>query len=305
MISTKCLPRIVCLGRLTIDDVILPDGTSILNCTGGNALYASLGARLWEPATEIVVAIGDDLPALTWEQFAAANYRTDGFHNRPVKTMHNQINYDENGERKWSHFYSEEISNILSPAPEDIPPDYLAAQIFLVQAMNLEAQERLISWLRKHTRGYIALDLKETMILGNEQRIKELISRVDIFMPSQEEASLLSQSENWYTAAEEFAHLGPRIVAIKRNKHGSLAYDAASRKFLETPAYPVKAVDPTGAGDAFCGGFLASFLTHSGDLKICLRAAAVSASYAISGYGTQTLASIQPEEAKLRLDTWE
>lgn len=297
-------PKIVCLGRLTIDDIILPDGACTPNCTGGNALYASLGARLWEPDTEIVAAIGIDLPESTWEQFDAANYRTDGFRYRPVKTMHNQITYDEHGERRWSHFFTEDVSNILSPTPEDIPPDYLAAQIFLVQAMTLEAQERLIPWLRKHTRGYIALDLKETMVSGNEQKIKELISQVDIFIPSQEEAHLLFPGDNWLAAAEGFAALGPEIVTIKRNKHGALAYDARSKQFLETPAYPIEAIDPTGAGDAFCGGFLACYASLSSDLSTCLRAGAVSASYAISGYGTQTLSSTKPEEARLRLETW-
>jgi sugar/nucleoside kinase (ribokinase family) len=304
MISANIPPKIVCLGRFTIDDVTLPDGTSMPNCTGGNALYASLGARLWEPATEIVVAIGNDLPESTWEQITSAGYRMDGFRNRHVNTMHNQITYDQQGGRKWTHYFSEQISNILSPAPEDIPTQYLSAQIFLVQAMPIEAQERLIPWLREHTRGFIALDLKETMILGNEARLSDLISRVDIFMPSRDEAFLLTQSEDWPAVAAKFAKLGPRYVIIKRNKHGSMAYDAVSEIFVETPAYPVEVVDATGAGDAFCGGFLATFLNNASDLKACIRAGAVSSSFAISGYGSQRLASTTPEEARQRLRTW-
>ncbi len=304
MKNTQRPPKLVCLGRFTIDDVFLPDGAMMPNCTGGNALYASLGARLWEPATEIVVAVGNDLPESTWEQISSAGHRTDGFRNRPVNTMHNQITYDQHGGRKWTHFFTEQVSNILSPAPEDIPTEYLSAQIFLVQAMTLEAQERLIPWLREHTRGLIALDLKETMILGNEESLIKLISQVDIFMPSRDEAFLLAQSEDWLAVASKFARLGPRYVVIKRNKDGSLAYDAVNEHFVETPAYPVEVVDATGAGDAFCGGFLATFLNNAGDLKACIRAGAVSSSFAISGYGSQRLASTTPEDARLRLQTW-
>ena len=297
-------PKIVCLGRLTIDDVVLPDGTYFPNCPGGNALYASLGARLWEPATEMVVSVGNDLPEETWQQIAQSGYRMDGFRNQPVPTMHNRIAYDQQGGRQWTHFFSDQVSNILSPVPEAIPAHYLQAQIFLVQAMTVEAQERLIPWLRQNTRGLIALDLKETMITGNEERLARLISQVDIFMPSQEEARFLAQNEDWPNVARRFANLGPRVVAIKLNRDGSLVYDAINERVYATLAYPVSVVDATGAGDAFCGGFLATFLRDPDDLKTCLRAGAVSSSFAISGYGTQRLASTSREEARSRLESW-
>ncbi len=178
--NTHKPPELVCLGRLTIDDVYLPDGSFVPNCTGGNALYASLGARLWQPATEVVVAVGKDLPQESREQMSRANYCMDGFRNRPVNTMRNRIDYDDQGGRKWTHFFSEEESDILSPAPADIPEDYLGAKIILVQAMTIPAQQRLIPWLRKNTSAKIALDLKETMVLGNEKALFELISQVDI-----------------------------------------------------------------------------------------------------------------------------
>jgi hypothetical protein len=39
---------------------------------------------------------------------------------------------------------------------------------------------------------------------------------------------------------------------------GQFVYDAASRA-LEIPSYPARLVNPIGAGDAFCGGFLSKF----------------------------------------------
>lgn len=298
-------PDLVCLGRLTIDDLYLPDGTFVPNCTGGNALYASLGARLWRPATEVVVAIGKDLPQESRDQMTRANYRLDGFHPRQVNTMRNRIDYDAHGERKWTHYFSEEESDILSPTPEDIPEAYLDAKIFLVQAMTISAQQRLIPWLRKHTKAKIALDLKETMVKGNEKPLFDLISQVDIFLPSQIEAFILGQSEDWAEVARRFASLGPRVVAIKLNKNGSIVFDGASGQCRQVPAYPVQVVDATGAGDAFCGGFLATYLSKSDDLVACLKGGAISSSYAITGYGTFRIAAATPLEANERLQTWQ
>ena len=56
-------PRLVCLGNFTLDDVVLPDGSERPLCTGGDALYATLAARAFEPRTELVAPVGDDSPA--------------------------------------------------------------------------------------------------------------------------------------------------------------------------------------------------------------------------------------------------
>ena len=61
-------PRVVVAGNLTIDDVVLPDGSTTMAATGGNAVYAALGARLWEPRVGIVTRCGDDFPPFALER---------------------------------------------------------------------------------------------------------------------------------------------------------------------------------------------------------------------------------------------
>ncbi len=56
---------------------------------------------------------------------------------------------------------------------------------------------------------------------------------------------------------------------------------------IAVPACPVaKLVDPTGAGDAFRGGFVTGLL-RGAELAVCGRMGAVAASYCIEQYGTQ------------------
>jgi 2-dehydro-3-deoxygluconokinase len=76
--------------------------------------------------------------------------------------------------------------------------------------------------------------------------------------------------------------LGPKVVVLRMGAAG--AYLATPERRVRIPAYPVKAVDATGAGDAFCGSFLARIL--AGDAaEAAARYASVAAALACTGYG--------------------
>jgi len=61
-----------------------------------------------------------------------------------------------------------------------------------------------------------------------------------------------------------------------------------------SPAKPQNVSDPTGAGDAFRGGFLAGYL-RGFDLKTCGQMGAVAAVYTVEKYGTVTHTFVIPE----------
>lgn len=298
-------PRLVCLGNLTVDDVILPDGTARAGCMGGDALYAALAARLWEPAVEMVTPVGEDLPPEVTAQILQAGFSFAGLPRRSVPTIHNQVRYDDHGGRSWTIHTSPEHFHALSPLPRDVPPAYLAARTFLVAAMSLDAQEQLVGWLRTHTTATVALDVQEDYIKGNEDRLDALIRQVDVFMPSEEEVRRLVGHQDWLRAAQHWASGGPRVVVIKRGAAGSLVYDALREHVCETPAFPTLAVDTTGAGDAYCGGFLATLILEPDRFDRAARAGAVSASFAIAGFGMDSLLRARPAEATDRLARWE
>jgi sugar/nucleoside kinase (ribokinase family) len=66
------------------------------------------------------------------------------------------------------------------------------------------------------------------------------------------------------------------------------------------PAATVDPVDPTGCGDAFCGGFLVG-LGESGDLRTAMAHGAVSAAFAGEGHGAAHALTVDREEARRRL----
>jgi len=298
-------PDLVCLGNFTIDDVVLPDGTEKPGCTGGDALYATLAARAWAPATELVAPIGNDLPAETMVRMRDAGLDAAGMGQRALPTLHNRVEYKANGDRQWTLYASEDEFDQLSPLPSDIPAHFRSAKLFLILAMTLPAQQRLVADLRATTSAIIALDPQEDYISGHIDEIMEMIGNVDIFMPSGEEVRRLLGTENWDEAARAFAARGPRIVVIKLGADGCLVHDARNGTSFTLPAFPVsEVVDTTGAGDSFCGAFAAAHLKAPQDLPSAARAGAVAASFTVSGYGVDPLWELSPSAMLDRYADW-
>jgi len=118
--------------------------------------------------------------------------------------------------------------------------------------------------------------------------VEEVLAQVDVFMPSDQEAESLFRDEpdemDPRRCAEWFAARGPRVVVLKLGSDGALVHERDSSRFWHVPALPVRVVDVTGAGDAFCGGFMADFVRHGDPVRAAITGT-VSASLAIQDYG--------------------
>ena len=81
---------------------------------------------------------------------------------------------------------------------------------------------------------------------------------------------------------------------------GSLVYDRAKDTLDAIPVLKVDVVDTTGAGDSYCGGFMAGYHATGDPLEAALMAT-VSASYTVEHYGALNLLSANYEDANRRL----
>lgn len=76
------------------------------------------------------------------------------------------------------------------------------------------------------------------------------------------------------------------ILVVTLGEHGSRIHQRG-REPIEVPAAKISGVvDPTGAGDAFRGGFVTG-LVRGYDMAVCGRMGSVTAAYAVEQYGTQ------------------
>jgi ribokinase len=294
-------PRLVCLGNMTFDDVVLPDGTERPGCLGGDALYAALGARLVIPEVELVAPVGTNFPPEVLARIEATGLSTQGMPPRSRPTLHNRVAYDADGGRTWTIYDDDDAFDDLSPTFDDIPPAFRGAEAFLILAMTLSAQIRLVDDFRRHTGALVALDTQEDYILGNEPAVRALIARTDVFLPSAVEVRQLLGHEDWDVALPALAALGPRIVVAKRGGEGCTVYEADAGRMTHVPALPAAVVDTTGAGDSFCGAFLATLL-RGGDAVAAARAGTAAASFTVADYGLDSLWRATPPDFSLRLE---
>jgi sugar/nucleoside kinase (ribokinase family) len=88
-----------------------------------------------------------------------------------------------------------------------------------------------------------------------------------------------------------------RIVA-KLGRSGAMTRDGG--KIVHVPAYPVEAVDTTGAGDSFNAGFLHRWLAGA-EVVDCLRLGAACGALSTRGLGgTATQPTLEEAEALIR-----
>jgi sulfofructose kinase len=104
----------------------------------------------------------------------------------------------------------------------------------------------------------------------------ELASSVDVLIASARFADpLVGHVAKPEEALEALCPLGPRVVIVTLGRSGSLGRDGD--KPVRQDAFPVDAVDTTGAGDVYHGGYIYGLL-HGWTMKECMRfASAVAA----------------------------
>jgi sugar/nucleoside kinase (ribokinase family) len=136
--------------------------------------------------------------------------------------------------------------------------------------------------------------------LWRELRIA--LQGVDVFTPAEEELRALfwGETNDLWEMARKVGEYGPQLIVIKRGKNGQMLYDIAGNRRYEIPAYPSRAVDPSGAGDSFCGGFLAGFHKTDDPLMAVLHGN-ISASLKIEGSGPFYPLDVVPGLAEARL----
>jgi ribokinase len=114
--------------------------------------------------------------------------------------------------------------------------------------------------------------------------IAPILARLHAFLPSEVELRAFVPGAGLADALGAVADSCSGAVAVKLGPEGALVWDRAAGAPVAVPAVRVAALDPTGAGDSFCGGFLAG-LVETGDPVQAARFGAVSASRIVTRFG--------------------
>lgn len=134
----------------------------------------------------------------------------------------------------------------------------------------------------------IAFNPRGTNIKEDSKKISEIAGKSEIFFVNKDEAielvfNLAIETDGKETdLIKEIKKFGPGIVAITDGENGAWGYDGENLIYAE--ALPEKAVDSTGAGDAFSSGFLAAHIKGK-DLEECLKWGIANGGNVVNFYG--------------------
>jgi len=190
---------------------------------------------------------------------------------------------DKKGER--AMYIDPGVNNSLKL--EEIDPAYANSTTFVhfssfVGQEAFHVQKKLITSLSSEIK--VSLDPGDLYADKGLNALKPMIKRCHVFFPNEHELKILT-GEEYERGAEILLNEGVRIVAVKLGPKGCYVTDGKEKHLI--PRYPVKVVDTTGAGDAFCAGFLYGLIKGKG-LEQCGRIGNFVASKCIEKIGART-----------------
>ncbi len=324
-------PQTIFLGKLTRDFVLLPSGKMLLDVPGGNSLFSIVGQMVWnsEAKPGMIARVGEDYPQTWLRDFDRWGIDIRGVRILPEAVdvrsftvytdLHTRFQDDP-----VAHFarlgqpfpkallgYRPQTSSIdsrtrllpISLRQGDIIPDYLDAVVAHLCPLDYLTHSLMPAILRQAEFTIVTLDPSPGYMnpsCWNE--IPALLTGLTAFLPSEEELRFLFQgrSTSLWEMAEALSVYGCEIIVIKRGENGQLVYDASSHSRWEIPPYPARFLNPTGAGDAFCGGFLAGFRETYDPLQAALYGN-ISASFVVEGDPANYALEALPGLAQARL----
>ena len=322
-------PSFILIGQLTRDYLLPPIGQPLLDSPGGSLLYAAGGLGVWNARAGLVSRVGESYPRHWLKDFQQRGWDITGIRIQPgALDQRSFLAYSENFEpsrtNPVSHFARRGVPfpkallaqrvqprtdsqtarkpDPASPLLSDIPSDYLDAGALHLCPLDLSAHQQFVDSLRGAMR-VLTLDPSAAIMMPAFLReVRGLVRGLTAFLPSLEEITSLfwGQTHDLWEMAAAIGEFGCEYVVIKCGANGQMLYDAKSKRRWEIPAYPARLADPTGAGDAFCGGFLAGYRKNYDPLEGAL-CGNVSASLAIEGSGPFHPLDVTPGLAEARL----
>jgi sugar/nucleoside kinase (ribokinase family) len=303
---------------IILDDIVFPDGHTVMGTLGGGGPQTTFGMRLpalagWAEASGdvgLVAGIGRDLPDSARAWLAATGIDLAGVRETKLPTPRAWQMLESDGRRTqvW-RVEGRAISAQLGRALDHIPASYRQAKGFHLGIHPDQPDLDFIDQLRHlplpgggRPGGGPVLSLepwKPADRPPTDAALRQLCTAADIFSPNIAEAQSLVGSGSPDELVCRLADAGASIVTLRMGPEGSLV-SISGATHLYVPAAPTTVVDPTGAGNAYCGGFLAGYV-QTGDVLTAARYGAVAASFLVEQVGLPEINKQLRTQAGLRL----
>ncbi|MDR1611243.1 MAG: PfkB family carbohydrate kinase [Planctomycetota bacterium] len=290
---------VMVVGSIALDTIRLPNGREYKDVPGGSCSYFIHSASFFAPV-RVVGAVGGDFP----------KKYLDGFRKRKADLEGLQI---RRGEKtfQWHGTYMADMNDrvtdalhfgVLGSFDPIVPPKFRKTSHVFLACSQPQLQARVLDQMEGSP--FAVCDTIAIYIQENRAELDKLVKRCQGMIINDQEARMLSGGHNLVAAAAGLRRkYRLRFLVVKKGEHGGLL--AVKDAVVPFPAYPLEKVsDPTGAGDCFAGGFVATLArlgaADLGSLKTAAVNATAVASYACQGLALAGLTRITAGDVRAR-----
>ncbi len=288
---------VLVVGSVAIDAIETPFGR-VDDALGGSANYFAAAASLLAPVG-VVAVVGDDYDMTRLDFLRERGVDLSGIERRAGESFF------------WAGRYAYDLSSretletrlgVFADFDPTIPERFRDARWVFLGNIDPTLQLQVLEQVREP--GLVACDTMNYWIERTPDALLRLLAHVDVLLVNDAEARELSGDHNLVRAAAWIRARGPRLVVIKKGEHGAILFGPDATFFV--PGFPLEDVfDPTGAGDAFAGGFL-GYLACRGsvgtqDLKRAMVYGSVMGSFAVEEFGLRRFVDLDVREVHQRV----
>jgi sugar/nucleoside kinase (ribokinase family) len=285
------------VGSVALDTVETPFGRAD-DALGGSAVFFSCAASLLHPV-QVVGVVGRDYPMEKLRALAARGIDLRG------------VTVADGESFRWAGRYGFDLGTrdtletrlgVFANFKPTIPPEFRDSQYVFLGNIDPELQLDVLRQVAKPR--FVACDTMNYWIEGKRTALMKLLEHVDCLMVNDSELRELSGDWHIHRAARWVIARGPKYVVIKKGEHGAVLVGGG--RVFYVPAFPLEDIfDPTGAGDAFAGGFMGHIartgsLTDA-NLRLAMVYGSAMGSFAVERFSVQRFDEITAEDVLARV----
>lgn len=277
---------VVSVGHLSIDSILLPGRKSPVVILGGSAAYVSISVSRLEARTGLVSKVGGDFPEAYGWWLRQEGINMSGLTKvEDAMTTRFELKYDDSLASRALF-----LKNVVPSITVDDVPASLKASAIHVCPIAGEVQFDVIKALKTHTnilsldpQGLVRKYAENGEVSHGSLSDERILGLIDIYKSSLDEILAVTDLPDLDLAIKGLHDCGVGIVIVTLGSEGAVV--SAGEGNYNIPAIkPSKLVDPTGAGDAFVGGFLAEYINDENILR-CACVGAAASSFVVEGIG--------------------
>ncbi len=308
------LPTVACLGEALIDFIAEETGSldairSFRKYPGGAPANVAVGIARLGVTCGFIGKVGAD----TFGDFLMSTLNQNRVDTRGITRTQEAptalafVSRTDSGDRDFL-FYRESCADTLLTESE-LPLNWLNHIQFLhlggVSLIREPSRQTTLQAARiaKNNQANVSfdpnlrLDLWSGGLIETQSVVQSILAYTDLFLPSQEELTVLMGTDNLEDAIKRAHELGPSVICVKQGPKGSLISKKLKmgkyQQFSQS-SFDVEVVDTTGAGDGFDAGLIVGLVSGL-SLEEAVQQGTAVASLVITKMGAMTALPTEKE----------